>query len=163
MKYCIALFMTLASCGGLPTPQDGKDGASGTSPKCEVVKKDDGKTYLRCSNPDGSAAEAEIAGSASEEVPEAKLVAQCSHKSELYSTHYNVLAVGTDLRIASLSVVHLKTPKVYYQGSVLHALGDENYAAAEIKLSAFSAKLVGEKKANLYRVGVDAGEAMSCK
>lgn len=162
MKYLLALCAMLAACGSLKTAEDGSDGKS---PKCTVVKKDDGKTYLRCLNPDGSAAEAEIAAGQDGEdgsSVDVEMLAQCSMKNELYSVRYNVLSVGEGLKLASMAVTHLKTPKVFYQGAVLHAAGDEGYDAAEMKLSAWSAKLVAPKKAEVVQVGGNP-EAILCK
>jgi len=162
MKFILALCATLAACGSLKTAEDGSDGKS---PKCSVVKKTDGKTYLKCLNPDGSAAEAEIAagqdGEDGESV-EVEMLAQCSLKNPNYSVRYNVVGVGEGLKLASMAVTHLKTPKVFYQGAVLHAEGDEGYDAAEIKLSAWSAKLVEPKKAEVTQVGGNP-EAILCK
>jgi ribosomal protein L36 len=147
----------LISCGG-PVAQDGVDGRS---PKCSVVKRTDG-TFLICKNPDGTAAEAEIEAGEDGESVVTEMIAACSMKSELYSVRYNVAAIGEGLKLASLSVTHLKTPKVFYQGAVLHAEGDEGYGSAEMKLSAWSAKLVGEKKAEITQVGGNP-EAVVCK
>lgn len=169
MKHFLLWAMTaLSACGGLPAGQDGSDGAvgaagvAGESPSCKTYQRD-GKSYFRCENPNGTSTEVEIGGQGlpDNETP-ATVIAQCSYASELYSIRYNVLKVSDALRLASLAVTHLKTPKVFYQGAVLHAEGDEGYDAAEIKLSAWSAKLVGEKKAEVVQVGSAAGE-MTCK
>lgn len=157
MKYLFIVALALSACGGLPMGQDGVDGRS---PKCSVEKKEDGKTYLKCINPDGTAAEAEIA--AGEIGGEVESLAQCSMKNSLYSIRYNVLKINDQTKLASMAVTHLKTPKVFYQGAVLHAEGDEGFDAAEIKLSAWSAKMVGEKKAEVVQVGGNP-EAILCK
>lgn len=148
----------LISCGG-PVAQDGVDGRS---PKCSVIKKTDGKTYLKCVNPDGTAAEAEIEAGADGESVVTEMLAVCSMKNELYSVRYNVATIGKGLKLASMAVTHLKTPKVFYQGAVLHAEGDEGYGSADMKLSAWSAKLVGEKKAEVTQVG-GSPESVLCK
>jgi hypothetical protein len=156
MKYLFIVALALSACGGLPMGQDGVDGRS---PKCEVIKKENG-TFLKCLNPDGTAAEAEIA--AGEIGDEVESLAQCSMKNDLYSVRYNVLKVSESVKLASMAVVHLKTPKVFYQGAVLHAEGDEGYDAAEIKLSAWAAKMVAPKKAEVVQVGGNP-EAILCK
>lgn len=140
----------------------GQDGVDGRSPKCTVEKKEDGKVYLHCQNADGSAAEAEISAGGEIGGENIALLAQCSYKSDLYSVRYNVLAIDENLKLASLYVAHLKTPAVHYQGAVLHALDDEAYDAAEIRLSAWSAKITGAKKAELTQQGSQPG-AMLCK
>jgi hypothetical protein len=163
--FLLAVAYILSSCGAMPGLQNGDDGKDGESPKCYFVQKQDGKSYLVCKNPDGTAAEAEILrgqdGEDGESLSVSRL-ASCSWKSDLYSVKYNVVEVDKTLRLSSLSVTHLKTPKVYYQGAVLHAEGDEGYGSAEMKLSAWSAKLVGEKKAEITQIGSNPQE-MVCK
>lgn len=162
MHYFLLLAtMALSACGGLKVAEDGQDGTAGQSPSCKAYQRD-GRSYFRCENPNGTSTEVEIGGQGLPEDTPATLIAQCSYASTLYTVRYNVMSLGEGVRVASLAVTHLKTPKVFYQGAVVHAEGDEGYAAAEIKLSAWSAKMTGDKKAELTQVGSAAGE-MLCK
>ena len=160
--YIFSLFAFLVSCGAMDG-EDGTKGANGVdgkSPRCSVEKKEN-RTYLVCKNPDGTAAEAEIS-IAGDEIATPTMLAQCSMKNQLYSVRYNVISVSEGLKLSSMAVTHLKTPKVFYQGAVLHADGDEGYASSEIKLSAWSAKLVAPKKAEVVQAG-GSPEAVLCK
>jgi hypothetical protein len=155
-KYFVSLMLlTLSACG--PVPTGGQDGIDGRSPKCSIDKRTDGKTYLKCINPDGSAAEAEIASEDDGNeppAPEAEFssLASCEFNSESETARFNVLAFGETHKISSLSVLNKKTSQVFYQSTLIHALGEPSFASAEVRLSAYSAKLIAEKAAELSKV-----------
>lgn len=162
-RYIFILCAFLASCGAM----DGEDGATGPAgapgSKCNVFHKDN-KTYLQCDKADPVEI---IAGEPGGELPPpsgavVKTIARCSLKNDLYSVRYNVVALD-DKRLASLVVTHLKAPGVFYQGAVLHSPSDEGFAKAEIKLSAWTARLTGEKKAEVQRVGITTTESLVCE
>ena len=154
----IFAFLFLISCGG-PEGSDGKDGAS---PFCDVVVKQ-GKSFLRCFNPNGSFTEIEIKsgqdgenGQDGKDV-ESKVLFDCNADiADLYVANYNVISIG-DKKIASLAVNHKKTDEVFAMTTVIYLPGDDGYETAAVKLPSFEAE-----SGKIKRPGQD-WQVMTCK
>jgi hypothetical protein len=143
------LTLSLAGCG--PMPSGGQDGVDGRSPKCSVEDRLEGKRVLRCVNPDGTSSEVELPDLGSQ-TPSFASLASCFFESDAEEARFNVLAFGETHKISSLSVKNKKTSQVFFQSALVHALGEPSFSSAETKISAWSAKLVGDKAAELSKI-----------